>query len=93
MSMSATTQTFDTTVTQTAGDFWRFAVRPLAATASYDLFVINPGQTRTFVVTIKPTAARGTVVKGELYVDDFTETPAFLSGNTIAALPYAYKAG
>jgi hypothetical protein len=93
MTMSATTQTFDTAVTQTAGDFWRFAVQPLAATASYDLFVINPGQTRTFVVTIKPAAAPGTVVKGDLYVDDFTETPAFLSGNTIAALPYAYKVG
>ncbi len=93
MSMSVRTETFDTTVTQTAGDFWRFAVQPLAAKASYDLFVIKPGQTGTFVVTIKPTAARGTFVKGVLYVDDFAETPAFLSGNTIATLPYSYKVG
>jgi hypothetical protein len=93
MSMSVRTETFDTTVTPTAGDFWRFAVRPLAAKASYDLFVIKPGQTGTFVVTIKPTAARGTFVKGVLYVDDFAETPAFLSGNTIATLPYSYRVG
>jgi hypothetical protein len=93
MSMSVRTETFDTTVTPTAGDFWRFAVQPLAAKASYDLFVIKPGQTGTFVVTIKPTAARGTVVRGMLYVDDFAETPAFLSGNTIAALAYSYRVG
>jgi Subtilase family len=93
MRMSVTTETFDTTVTQTAGDFWRFAVQPLAAKASYDLFVIKPGQTGTFVVTIKPTAARGTVVRGLLYVDDFAETPTFLSGNTIAALAYSYRVG
>jgi Subtilase family len=93
MAMSATTQTFDKTVTETAGDFWRFAVRPLAATASYDLYVIDPGQTRTFVVTIKPTAALGTVVRGVLYVDAFADTPRYLGASTVAALRYVYKVG
>ena len=45
--MSAVTQQFDTSATPSTGDFWRFAVTPLAATATYNLFPVNPGQTRT----------------------------------------------
>jgi hypothetical protein len=93
MTMSATTRTFDTTVTATAGDFWRFAVQPLAATASYSLFVIAPGQTRTIVVTINPTAPAGTIVRGALFVNDFVESLQFLAGSTLHALPYKYKVG
>jgi hypothetical protein len=93
MTMSATTRTFDTAVTATAGDFWQFAVKPLAAKAKYSLFVIAPGQTRTIVVTIDPVAARGTVVRGTLFVDDFVESLQFLAGSSLVALPYAYKVG
>jgi hypothetical protein len=93
MTMSATTMTFDTTVTATAGDFWRFAVNPLAATATYSLFVIAPGQTRTIVVTINPAAPAGTVARGALFVDDFVESLQFLAGSTLVALPYKYKVG
>jgi hypothetical protein len=92
-SMNAVTQQFDTTASPSTGDFWRYAVSPIAATASYNLFVINPGQTRTISLTVKPTAAPGTVVRGRLYIDDFADSLQFLSGSQLAALPYAYTVG
>jgi hypothetical protein len=89
-SMSALTQQFDTSATPATGDFWRFAVAPLAASASYNLFVVNPGQTRTINLTVKPSATSGTVVSGILYIDDFVDSLQFLSGSQLEALPYAY---
>jgi Subtilase family len=89
-SMSAVTQMFDTSASPAGGDFWRFAVAPLAAHASYNLFVVNPGQTRTISLTVKPAAPKGTVVHGLLYIDDFVDSPQFLSGSQLASLPYAY---
>jgi hypothetical protein len=92
-SMNAVTQQFDTTASPSTGDFWRFAVSPLAKTASYNLFVINPGQTRTISLTVTPTAPPGTVVRGTLYLDDFADSLQFLSGSQLAAIPYAYTVG
>jgi hypothetical protein len=89
-SMSAVTQQFDTSATPSTGDFWRFAVSPLAAAASYNLFIVNPGQTRTINLTVKPTAPSGTVVSGILYIDDFVDSLQFLSGSQLEALPYSY---
>jgi len=66
-------------------------VSPLAATASYNLLVVNPGQTRTINLTVKPTAPSGTVVSGILYIDDFVDSLQFLSGSQLEALPYSYK--
>ncbi len=40
----------------------RFGVQPLADSAVYSLFVIDPGQTRTIDVTIKPAGAPGTII-------------------------------
>lgn len=92
-SMSAVTQRFDTSATPSTGDFWRFAVAALAPHASYNLLVVNPGQTRTVNLTVQPAAPRGTVVHGVLYVDDFVDSMQFLSGSQLAALPYAYTVG
>jgi hypothetical protein len=89
-SMNAVTQQFDITASPATGDFWRFSVGPLATTASYNLFVINPGQTRTITLTVKPTGAPGTVVRGTLYIDDFADSLQFLSGSQLLALPYVY---
>jgi hypothetical protein len=88
--MSAVTQQFDTSASPSTGDFWRFAVSPLAASASYDLFTVDPGQTRTISLTVTPSAPSGTVVRGVLYIDDFVDSLQFLSGSQLAALPYAY---
>lgn len=93
MSMSADTEAFDTAVTSPVGDFWMFAARRTAPSASFNLFVINPGQTRVIEATIRPDAAPGTVVKGTLYVDDFEDSLSFLAGSQLAALPYTYKVG
>ena len=89
--MSAITQRFDTSANPATGDFWRFAVASLAASASYNLFVVNPGQARTINLTVTPSAPSGTVVRGMLYVDDFADSLQFLSGSQLVALPYAYR--
>jgi hypothetical protein len=93
LSMTATTQAFDTAASSPPGDFWRFSVSPLAKSASYNLFPVNPGQTRTIALTVTPSAARGTVVRGMLYVDDFADSLQFLSGSQIVAIPYSYTVG
>ena len=89
--MSVVTEQFDTAAAPATGDFWRFAVAPLAASASYHLFVVNPGQTRSIALTITPTARRGTVVRGLLYIDAFAESLRFISGSQLVTLHYAYK--
>ena len=42
-------------------------------------------------VTITPNAPKGTVVKGNLYVDDFSNT--MMSGDELIGIPYTYKVG
>jgi hypothetical protein len=91
--MSAVTQEFDLSATPATGDFWRFAVAPLAATAHYNLFPVKAGQTRTINLTVKPSAPAGTVVHGTLYIDDFVDSLQFLSGSQLVALPYEYTVG
>ena len=60
----------------------------LAKSASYNLFTVNPGQTRTLTLTIRPSGKAGTVVRGVLYVDDFVDSLQFLSGTQLVAIPY-----
>jgi len=51
--------------------------------------VLDPGQSGTIMVTITPSAAHGTVVKGHLYIDTvdlFTD-----GGQELIDLPYTYK--
>jgi Subtilase family len=93
MTMRATTEAFDPTATSPEGDFWKFGVASLARTASYNLFTVNPGQTSTLTLTIKPSGKAGTVVRGTLYVDDFVDSLQFLSGSQLVAIPYAYTIG
>jgi hypothetical protein len=88
--MTATADEFDSAVSTPQGDFWRFAVTPLAAHANYSLLRLNPGQTVKVPVTMTPTAPSGSVVQGTLFIDDFVDSVSFLSGSEIAALPYQY---
>jgi Peptidase inhibitor I9 len=93
MAMTATAKAFDPAVTSSVGDFWQLATNPAA---SFSLFVINPGATATINVTITPSAAAGTVVSGNLYVDAFTgDVPPYgqVTGDELAALPYTYTVG
>jgi hypothetical protein len=93
MTMRATTEAFDPTASSPEGDFWKFGVTSLARSASYNLFQVNPGQTRTLTLTIKPSGKAGTEVRGILYVDDFVDSLQFLSGSQLVAIPYEYKVG
>ncbi|MBO0820734.1 MAG: S8 family serine peptidase, partial [Nocardiopsaceae bacterium] len=87
------TKAFDPAVTSKAGDPWTLSYNPSAAVKPV---VIQPGHSATINVTITPSAAPGTVVKGTLYVDDLvTAVPPYgqLSGDEVAALPYEYTVG
>ena len=91
--MSAVTKAFDTAVTSATGDLWAVSTNPAA---SFSPVTINPGQSATIDVTITPNAAAGTVVSGDLYVDDFASgVPPYgqLTGDELVALPYEYTVG
>jgi hypothetical protein len=88
--MTAETKMFDPAVTSDVGDFWQASVNPAA---SVGLLVIQPGHTATIEVTITPAGPSGTVVSGQLYVDELVaDVPPYaqLSGDELAALPYTY---
>jgi Subtilase family len=91
MAITAVTQTFNRAITSGVGDCWLNAISSSATTCGY--FVIRPGQTRVIDVTIRPSGRAGTVVRGDLYVDDAIATAVVESGSEIAALPYAYTIG
>jgi Subtilase family len=96
MSLTATTKPFDPAVTSPTGDFWLFSINPAAAAASFSPVVINPGQTGVINVTITPSGAPGTIVSGNLYVDDLADNvPPFgqQTGDELAAIPYSYTVG
>ncbi|MCW2541515.1 MAG: hypothetical protein JWN95_3240 [Frankiales bacterium] len=87
---SARTQGFDAAVTSSTGDPYLSAVDPTADFGTP--VVINPGETGTITIKIKPTAKKGTKVTGVLYL----VTPALgfatfnTTGDVIAAVPYSY---
>jgi hypothetical protein len=90
--MTATTKAFDTTMTSPTGDLMQTAINPATATTPV---VINPGASATINVTITPSGASGTVVRGTLYVDVFatgapTAVFAQFAGDELAGLPYSY---
>jgi hypothetical protein len=93
MAITVQTKAFDPAVTSPTGDLWLQATDP---SSSFTPVTVNPGQSVTVNVTITPSAAAGTVVSGDLYVDVFESgVPPHgqLSGDELAALPYEYTAG
>ena len=93
ISISAVTKAFDTAVTSAPGDLWALSTNP---SASFTPVTINPGQSATINVTITPDAAAGTVISGDLYVDDYASgVPPYgqLTGDELVALPYEYTVG
>ena len=98
VSATVSTKAFDSSVSTSVngnaiGDDWTAsATGKIAPTA----WVLGPGQSATFEVTITPSAPAGTVVSGTLYVDDLLAAiPPYLqfSGDEVAALPYKYRVG
>ena len=108
--MSAATQPFDTTVTSSTGDFWEET--NLVTSSSLSPLYLTPHGSGSMAcgkitVTIKPTAAPGTVVSGTLYLNDFVlgssinPSTTFIpsnfglgiipGGDQLLAIPYEYK--
>jgi hypothetical protein len=89
-SMTVVAKQFDTSVTSSTGDVELASVNP---SAEFTPVIINPGQTATIDVTITPSGASGTQVRGTLYVDDvLNNIPPYgqFAANELAGLPYAY---
>jgi hypothetical protein len=53
--------------------------------------ILQPGQSTTILVTITPSAAKGSTVKGHLYIDTISQVT--LSGDELIDLPYSYRVG
>jgi hypothetical protein len=93
MSMSATMKPFDPAVSSPTGDLWTASVVGLAAFGSLAPVTVNPGESVVIDVTITPSGASGTVVSGNLYVDDFVGSlPPYgqTTGDELVAIPYTY---
>jgi len=89
------TKSFDPSVTTSVdgnaiGDNWTdSASGNIVPTA----WILGPGESATFDVTITPSAPSGSVVKGTLYVDDLLGgVPPYgqYTGDEVDALPYQY---
>jgi hypothetical protein len=92
MTLTATTKAFDPAVTTDGGDLWTSAF-DLSVLNTFAPIIINPGQTAVINVTITPAGASGTVVSGNLYINDFLGgVPPYgeTAGDELAALPYTY---
>jgi hypothetical protein len=87
--MVAHTEQFDPAVTSSTGDIWLNAVNASAPPPTP--VTIAPGRSGVIIVAIKPTGSKGSVVKGSLYVDDFSNT--MQSGDELIGIPYSYKVG
>lgn len=89
--MAAQRREFDTTVTSSTGDLELGDVdaSPPPATP----VEVDPGQTVSIPVTFTPTAANGTVVSGDLFVDDALVSPFTGAADELTAIPYRYKVG
>ena len=97
ISVSATTAAFDPAVSSPTGDMW---LSSLNASAGFTPYVVNPGQSITIPVTIRPVGAAGTTVSGTLYLDDSSVPPGAVTynelpgnypeGSEVAAFPYSY---
>jgi hypothetical protein len=87
MAATAEMNVFDRAITSDTGDLWLLAVDSSAP--PFSPLVLDPGQSSTIAVTITPAGPAGTSVKGFLEVS--TINPNTISGDTLAAFPYAYR--
>ncbi len=92
VSMTATFKPFDRSVTSATSDLW---LASIGALKSFAPVTLNPGQSVTLDVKVKPSGAEGSVVTGTLYVDSFISDvpPGQTTANEVAALPYTYTVG
>ena len=87
--MAAVTRVFDTSVSTPQGDPLTLDVNPAAVVGQpIDL---APGASSTIPVTFTPSGKRGSVVSGDLFVDDYQS--AADSANELGDIPYLYRVG
>jgi hypothetical protein len=84
----ANTNPFDSAVQPDTGDFWALSVN---ASEPYSPLVLEPGQSGTITLTITPSAASGSVVRGFIGVD--TVNLGTFAGDELVNIPYSYKVG
>jgi hypothetical protein len=92
-SMSILAKAFDPTVTAPLGDYNLTAINP---NATPTMTVLQPGHSIVVPVTITPSGAVGSVVRGTLYVDALVGgllPVGQVSGVEMAGLPYEYTIG
>jgi hypothetical protein len=93
LSMTAVTQAFNTDATSAGGDLWETGVD---ASAAFSPVIVQPGASATLTLTITPSAAAGTPVSGEIYLDDYSalsNNGYAPTGDELAAFPYHYTVG
>jgi hypothetical protein len=86
--MVANTRVFDPSVTTKRGDAMELDVNVNAPVLNP--VNVAPGQTKTVKVAFTPSASKGSVVSGDLFVDDYQGGGA---ANELADIPYRYKVG
>ncbi len=97
-SMTATSQTFDPTITSPTGDLWLNSINPANV---INPVLVEPGQTASIPVTIVPTGTSGTTVRGTLFLDDASLAAGDVTwvvealspapeASDVASFPYAY---
>ncbi|HEX3780888.1 MAG TPA: S8 family serine peptidase [Pseudonocardiaceae bacterium] len=89
LALVAHTQGFDTSVTSTTGDQWLGTVQ--ATAPKFTPVEVDSGAEGTITVKFTPTAPKGTLVTGYLYVDDTTVSNN--AGDELTAIPYSYTVG
>jgi hypothetical protein len=82
----AHTKGFDAAVTSSTGDQWLATVKPTAP--SFTPVAVDNGADGTITVTFTPSAPKGTLVTGMLYVDAASVSNS--SGDELVAIPYTY---
>jgi hypothetical protein len=91
LTLTATTLAFDPALSSSTGDLWE-----QGAEAAFAPVLVQPGQTTTLYAVITPTAKKGSVVRGVLYLDDSSALSNYgpsPSGDQLAAIPYTYRVG
>jgi hypothetical protein len=89
LTATARTAAFDPALAGATGDVWLNAVSKSAP--AFAPVSLAPGQTGTLTVTITPSAAKGSVVKGTLYVDTYNTYAG--TGDELVGIPYTYTVG
>jgi hypothetical protein len=91
LQMQAVIKGFDSAMTSSTGDLELATINPAT---TFSPAVINPGQSAVIDVTLTPSGATGTIVSGNLYIDDFmSNIPPYgqQGSDEVAAIPYEYR--